>query len=82
MFATGASDPNRVSTEMYDSDAEDFGKDASRLDTWVFDKVEKLFESAKTNETLNAALSQDKIVFFLQLRAFILLFLSHLQGSR
>lgn len=41
--------------------------DTRDLDTFVFDKVEELFSSAKTDPTINAALRQDKIVFFLHL---------------
>ena len=37
------------------------------MDTWVFDKVKDLFASASTNSTLDAALRQDKNVFFLHL---------------
>lgn len=52
---------------MYDSEFEDFSKDATHLDYWVFDHVKELFAEAATNATLNAALRQDKIVFFLHL---------------
>lgn len=41
--------------------------DATQLDTWVFDKVKELFSAASKNETLDAALRQDKNVFFLHL---------------
>jgi hypothetical protein len=43
-------------------------KDASQLDTWVFEHIEKVFDDAKTNRTLNDQLHSDKIVFFLQYR--------------
>ena len=42
-------------------------KDATQLDTWVFDKVKAFFGSATTNATLGAALREDKLVFFLHL---------------
>ena len=38
-----------------------------KLDTWVFDKVKEMLGSAATNPTLDAALRQDKNVFFLHL---------------
>lgn len=78
MFAHGASDPNRVDTFMYSSEAEDFTSgqsllfpslmvDATVLDTWVFNNVETLFKNASINQGLNAALRQDRNVFFLHL---------------
>ena len=67
MFAKGAS-RGRVETFMYDAEWEDFAdSDASKLDSWVFDKVKELFSRAETEETLAASLAQDKIVFFLHL---------------
>ncbi|KAF7548315.1 hypothetical protein G7Z17_g7139 [Cylindrodendrum hubeiense] len=66
MFEHGAV-PGRVDAFMYDSEFEDFSKDATHLDYWVFDHVKELFAEAATNATLNAALRQDKIVFFLHL---------------
>lgn len=41
--------------------------DATQLDTWVFDKVKGMFDEATRNATLDAALRQDKNVFFLHL---------------
>lgn len=41
--------------------------DATQLDTWVFDKVKGMFDEAARNATLDAALRQDKNVFFLHL---------------
>ncbi|KAI8908971.1 Phosphatidylinositolglycan class N-domain-containing protein [Gorgonomyces haynaldii] len=68
MFAYGASDPSKVEMFMYEAETEDFSKeDASDLDTWVFDHVERLFEEAKTNNTLNDMMHADKTVFFLHL---------------
>ena len=67
MFAKGAV-PGRVETFMYDATWEDFASsDPSKLDTWVFEKVEDLFHQSLKNETLAQMLSQDKIVFFLHL---------------
>ncbi|KAK9454267.1 Phosphatidylinositolglycan class N-domain-containing protein [Dipodascopsis uninucleata] len=67
MFAMGASDPDRVEMFMYGHDFEDFTKDSRELDTFVFDHVEELFKNASSNPKLEAALRQDKIVFFLHL---------------
>ncbi len=41
--------------------------DATQLDTWVFEKVKEMFDDATRNATLDAALRQDKNVFFLHL---------------
>jgi phosphatidylinositol glycan class N len=66
MFKEGAV-PGRVDAEMYSEEAEDFTVDATHLDTWVFDKVHGLFESAKTDPELDRKLRDDKLVFFLHL---------------
>ena len=67
MFAEGASDPNKVEAYTYGHEAEDFTRDATELDTWVFNRVEAFFQSALQNETLANSLRQDKLVFFLHL---------------
>ncbi|KAL8732040.1 MAG: hypothetical protein Q9166_002992 [cf. Caloplaca sp. 2 TL-2023] len=66
MFKEGAT-PGRIDAESYGEEFEDFSKDATELDTWVFDKVKHLFASASTNRTLDAALRQDRNIFFLHL---------------
>ena len=66
MFETGAV-PGRVDAYSYDAEFEDFSQDATALDFWVFDRVREFFEEARSNRTLNEALRQDKIVFFLHL---------------
>lgn len=66
MFQQGAV-PGRVDAYTYGAEFEDFSKDATELDYWVFDHVKELFAEAATNETLSAALKQDKVVFFLHL---------------
>lgn len=66
MFKEGAV-PGRVDADHYEADFEDYTKDATQLDTWVFDKVRKLFQDAKTNSTLDAQLREDKLIFFLHL---------------
>ncbi|KAI8951049.1 GPI ethanolamine phosphate transferase 1 [Xylaria longipes] len=66
MFEHGAT-PGRIDAYCYDAEFEDFTQDALHLDLWVFDHVKELFAAAEKNSTLNAALRQDKIVFFLHL---------------
>ncbi|XP_014665671.1 PREDICTED: GPI ethanolamine phosphate transferase 1-like [Priapulus caudatus] len=67
MFSKGATG-DHVFTDMYEPDMEDFAsKDASVLDTWVFEKVKEHLQSAGNNETLADMLSKDKIVLFLHL---------------
>ena len=66
MFQLGAV-PGRVDAYMYAAEEEDFSQDAIYLDLWVFDRVKALFAEAATNTTLDAALRQDKLVFFLHL---------------
>lgn len=66
MFSTGAV-PGRVTDATYGHEFEDFSKDATELDYWVFDRVKQLFKDAETDEVLNAQLRQDKLVFFLHL---------------
>jgi phosphatidylinositol glycan class N len=66
MFKEGA-EPGRVDAEMYAEEAEDFSQDATHLDTWVFSKVQELFETAKSDPELDRKLREDKLVFFLHL---------------
>lgn len=66
MFKEGAV-PGRVDAEMYSEELEDFTVDATHLDTWVFSKVQSLFESAKSDPELDRKLRDDKLVFFLHL---------------
>lgn len=66
MFKEGA-EPGRVDADMYSESEEDFSVDATHLDTWVFDRVHELFESAKTDPELDRKLREDKLVFFLHL---------------
>ncbi|KAK1074348.1 Glycosyl phosphatidyl inositol anchor synthesis, partial [Friedmanniomyces endolithicus] len=66
MFSTGAI-PGRVTDDTYGAEFEDFSKDATDLDYWVFDKVKQLFKDAESDADLNARLREDKVVFFLHL---------------
>jgi phosphatidylinositol glycan class N len=66
MFEHGAV-PGRVDAYTYGAELEDFSSDALVLDYWVFDHVKDFFAQARTNKTLNDALREDKIVFFLHL---------------
>jgi GPI ethanolamine phosphate transferase 1 len=66
MFSEGAV-PGRVTDDMYGAEFEDFSKDATELDYYVFDHVKKLFKDAETDAELDAQLREDKVVFFLHL---------------
>ncbi|ATY60766.1 ATP release [Cordyceps militaris] len=66
MFEAGAV-PGRVDAFAYEAELEDFSKDATILDYWVFDHVKDFFAGAATNKELDKALRQDKVVFFLHL---------------
>jgi phosphatidylinositol glycan class N len=66
MFELGAV-PGRVESYTYAAEDEDFSQEAVHLDIWVFDRVKALFAEAAKNATLDAALRQDKVVFFLHL---------------
>lgn len=66
MFKEGAV-PGRIDAETYGEEFEDFSKDATQLDTWVFEMAESLFRNASTNATLDRVLREDKNVFFLHL---------------
>lgn len=66
MFEHGAT-PGKIDAYCYDAEFEDFSQDALHLDLWVFDHVKDLFAAAGKNSTLNDALRQNKIVFFLHL---------------
>ena len=66
MFKEGA-EPGRVDAEMYSEDFEDFTLDATMLDTWVFERAEKLFADVAVDPELDARLRMDKNVFFLHL---------------
>lgn len=67
MFSKGVTG-NRMFTEMYSSDFEDFSSsNISRLDSWVFNKVEDFFERAMTDTRLQMKLREDKVVLFLHL---------------
>ena len=68
MFAKGAAQ-GRVSTFMYEAEAEDFADDdASKLDSWVFAQVEHFFQNtSREDSALDEALQKDGNIFFLHL---------------
>ena len=67
MFAKGAT-PDKVDMYTYDAEWEDFAdSDASKLDTWVFERVLDFFERASTDSELHGQVSQDQVVLFLHL---------------
>ncbi|KAH8172664.1 phosphatidylinositolglycan class N (PIG-N) domain-containing protein [Sarocladium implicatum] len=66
MFEAGAV-PGRMDAHTYGAELEDFSGEASHLDYWVFDHVKDFFAEAASNATLNKALREEKVVFFLHL---------------
>ncbi|XP_071959255.1 GPI ethanolamine phosphate transferase 1-like [Antedon mediterranea] len=67
MFAKGATG-DHVFTNMYPAESEDFaGSDASKLDTWVFDEVQKFLNESKNDENMHKKLTSTKVVLFLHL---------------
>ncbi|GFT79501.1 GPI ethanolamine phosphate transferase 1 [Trichonephila clavipes] len=66
MFSKGSR--KNVFIDTYTSDEEDFaGAKPHSLDIWVFDKLEKFLNDARTNATLKNMLWQDKNILFLHL---------------
>ena len=54
--------------ESYANSFEDFSaNDLTKLDRWVFDKVESFFNAAREDVDLQLKLRQDKVVLFLHL---------------
>lgn len=67
LFISGAVE-NKVHTNCYNAEDEDFsGHGSTKLNTWVFDKVEKFFETARTDAILNETLNRQGVVLFLHL---------------
>ncbi|KAK5582661.1 hypothetical protein RB653_004246 [Dictyostelium firmibasis] len=64
MFSEGVP---HMQSESYPEEAEDFASDASKLDTWVFDKVQQLLLNASTDQELNRKLRSEKVSIFLHL---------------
>lgn len=67
MFREGATNKERINCSMYDPEAEDFTKESSKLDTWVFQNVNELFSRASADSSLAAKLKEPKTVYFLHL---------------
>jgi phosphatidylinositol glycan class N len=67
-FCSGASG-NHVYIDTYGPEVQDFSgrRSTTKLDTWVFRKVERFLNSAKSDTALNEKLHQDRIIFFLHL---------------
>ena len=63
----------------YEEDQIDFGdKDPSRLDQWVFTKVENFLNTSNTDPRAKKELESDKIIFFLHLLGLFLYILFYL----
>lgn len=52
---------------MYGAEDEDFSHEGTALDFWVFDHVKEFFAEAGRNQSLNLAVRQEGVVFFLHL---------------
>nr|XP_054748696.1 GPI ethanolamine phosphate transferase 1-like [Lytechinus pictus] len=67
MFAKGASG-DHVFIHTYPPESEDFAdSDASKLDTWVFDKVKEFLTKAKEDPSLRSKLNSNRVILFLHL---------------
>ena len=67
MFAKGAT-PGKVDVYTYDAEWEDFAdSDPSKLDTWVFERVQEFFKRAESDSLLAEEVSHNQVVFFLHL---------------
>ncbi|KAJ8519640.1 hypothetical protein ONZ45_g3434 [Pleurotus djamor] len=66
MFARGAV-PNRVRTFSYDESDEDFTKDATQLDVWVYSQLRQLIKASVSDPILDAEMRAPQTVFFLHL---------------
>lgn len=67
MFAKGVTG-DRMFAESYAPSFEDFSaNDITKLDLWVFDKVESFFHAARQDVNLQLKLRQDKVILFLHL---------------
>ncbi|KAJ3411822.1 Glycosyl phosphatidyl inositol anchor synthesis [Chytridiales sp. JEL 0842] len=67
MFAKGTTDPNKVEMFMYPAESEDFAEDASKLDTWVFEKFDELLANSTKEPELSKDLQSEQIVLFFHL---------------
>ncbi|XP_063971785.1 GPI ethanolamine phosphate transferase 1-like isoform X2 [Lytechinus pictus] len=67
MFAKGASG-DHVFIHTYPPESEDFAdSDASKLDTWVFDKVKEFLTESKEDPSLRSKLNSNRVILFLHL---------------
>lgn len=66
MFVLGVN-ASRVTSGVYDEEAEDFTKDAIALDEWVLERVRELLDAGRRHAAVDAALRTPQSVFFLHL---------------
>ncbi|KNC80892.1 hypothetical protein SARC_06762 [Sphaeroforma arctica JP610] len=70
MFTYGPGlDDGHVAAHTYPADLEEFGgeEDASKLDTWVFDRVRETMERAAVDPQVAEQMYSDKVVLFMHL---------------
>ena len=62
--------PHHVTTFMYPDEYNDFGQaDATILDSWVFERVEKFFQEASEDATIQKEINQERVILFIHLMA-------------
>ncbi|KAH3767326.1 phosphatidylinositol glycan [Pelomyxa schiedti] len=81
MFVPSTTFPN-MNSFTYSSHQEDFGKDASHLDKWVYDKLTELLQNASTDSVLWDNVRHPRNIFFLHLLALDTLGHAHKPSSR
>ncbi|KAJ8699377.1 Glycosyl phosphatidyl inositol anchor synthesis [Pleurotus ostreatus] len=66
MFSRRAA-PGKIRDWCYEDGEQDYTKDASALDFWVLENLERLFKNSTDDPILSSQLNADKTVFFLRL---------------
>ena len=58
---------SHMTADTYPPDFEDFGREGSHMDTWVFERLQNLLQDSKHDRNLDMMLRRSKNVFFLHL---------------
>ncbi|KDQ33941.1 hypothetical protein PLEOSDRAFT_1032825 [Pleurotus ostreatus PC15] len=66
MFSRRAA-PGKIRDWCYEDGEQDYTKDASALDFWVLENLQRLFRNSTDDPILSSQLNADKTVFFLRL---------------